>query len=182
MSKWESKRLILQTLPADFYYQLDSGEVPNWEKLGVSNPYKHLEVGNSPIKHRIPRIEKDPSFIEIGLLIASEKSSGEIIGSSGFHDFPDSEGVIEIGFGVVAEQRNKGFGMEILFSMWSMILETQPVKIFRYTVSPNNLPSMHIINKLDFNLVGEQIDEEDGLELIYEKAATELNLPEIKKV
>ena len=38
----------------------------------------------------------------------------------------------------------------------------------RYTVSPENLVSLHIIKKLNFNLIGEQIDEKDGLELIYE--------------
>jgi ribosomal-protein-alanine N-acetyltransferase len=42
------------------------------------------------------------------------------------------------------------------------------VKILRYTVSPDNEASMHIIKKLGFDLVGEQIDDEDGLELIYE--------------
>jgi hypothetical protein len=32
---------------------------------------------------------------------------------------------------------------------------------------------MHIINKLGFTKVGEQMDPEDGLELIFEKTAAE---------
>jgi RimJ/RimL family protein N-acetyltransferase len=54
--------------------------------------------------------------------------------------------------------------------MWDFIGKRSDVKVLRYTVSPDNAPSMHIIKSLNFELVGEQIDEEDGLELIYEKA------------
>jgi RimJ/RimL family protein N-acetyltransferase len=42
------------------------------------------------------------------------------------------------------------------------------VKLLRYTVSPHNEPSIAIITKFGFPLIGEQMDEEDGLELIYE--------------
>ncbi len=55
--------------------------------------------------------------------------------------------------------------------MWSEIVKRPDVKILRYTVSPTNEPSMHIIKSFGFALVGEQIDEEDGLELIYEISA-----------
>jgi RimJ/RimL family protein N-acetyltransferase len=81
--------------------------------------------------------------------------------------------MIEIGFGIVPEFQNRGFGKELLHGMWQMILKSPDVKTLRYTVSPENLPSMHIIKKLNFDLVGEQIDEEDGLELIYELSCEE---------
>jgi len=55
--------------------------------------------------------------------------------------------------------------------MWSWIVNDPQVKTLRYTVSPDNLVSLHIIKKLNFNLIGEQIDEKDGLELIYELSA-----------
>ena len=49
-----------------------------------------------------------------------------------------------------------------------LIAKRTDVKVLRYTVSPDNEASMHIIKKLGFEQVGEQIDEEDGLELIFE--------------
>ena len=55
--------------------------------------------------------------------------------------------------------------------MWSWIVNDPQVKTLRYTVSPDNLVSLHIIKNLNFNLIGEQIDEKDGLELIYELSA-----------
>ena len=52
--------------------------------------------------------------------------------------------------------------------MWSWIVNDPQVKTLRYTVSPDNLVSQHIIKNLGFKLVGEQMDERDGLEQIYE--------------
>jgi RimJ/RimL family protein N-acetyltransferase len=93
----------------------------------------------------------------------------EIIGSAGFHNLPDENGMIEIGFGIDPTFQNKGYGKQLLHGMWNWVLKDQRVKTLRYTVSPDNLVSQHIIKKLGFNLVGEQIDDEDGLEEIYEK-------------
>ena len=52
--------------------------------------------------------------------------------------------------------------------MWKAISSRPDVKSLRYTVSPENEASMHIIKKLGFEQIGEQIDDEDGLELIFE--------------
>ena len=51
-----------------------------------------------------------------------------------------------------------------------MISKRHDVRILRYTVSPDNAPSLHIIRKMGFDLKGEQVDPEDGLELIFEKS------------
>lgn len=171
MAHFETERLICKPLSLLDYAAFEAGEEPVWD--GFSNPYKHLIAGPSPLIHRIPRVKTDPSFAEIGLVLAIEKSQKIIIGSAGFHDQPDENGMIEIGFGIVPEYQNQGFGKELLHGMWKMILQNPQVKTLRYTVSPENEPSMHIIKKLNFNLVGEQIDEEDGLELIYELSADE---------
>jgi RimJ/RimL family protein N-acetyltransferase len=42
------------------------------------------------------------------------------------------------------------------------------VKTLRYTVSPENLPSIAVIKYFGFDFKGQQIDEEDGPEDIYE--------------
>jgi RimJ/RimL family protein N-acetyltransferase len=76
--------------------------------------------------------------------------------------------MIEIGFGIVSVFQNQGFGKELLLGMWKMITARPDVRTLRYTVSPDNEASLHIIRKLRFALAGEQMDEEDGLELIYE--------------
>ncbi len=168
MYLFETDRLRCYSLSISDYAAFEAGVEPNWE--GFTNPYKHLIKGPSPLAFRIPRVKKDPSFADIGLILAVNKSSNEVIGSAGFHDFPDDNGMIEIGFGIVPQMQNQGFGKELLMGMWLMISKRPDVKILRYTVAPDNEPSMHIINNLGFDKVGEQIDPEDGLELIFEKS------------
>jgi RimJ/RimL family protein N-acetyltransferase len=166
MHLFDTDRLRCYSLSISNYAAFEAGDEPNWEVF--TNPYKHLVEGPSPLAFRIPRVKKNPSFADIGLILAVNKSSNELIGSAGFHDFPDENGMIEIGFGIVPEMQNQGFGKELLIGMWKMICNRADVKILRYTVAPDNGPSIHIINNLGFDKVGEQMDPEDGLELIYE--------------
>ena len=161
---FETKRLLCRSLSIAEYAEFEKGKEPKWN--GFTNPYKHLVEGPSPLRHRIPRVKKDSEFAEIGLVLAI--AEGEVVGSAGFHDYPDENGMIEIGFGIVPEKQRQGYGLELLHGMWHEIANRKDVKILRYTVSPDNEASMHIINKLGFEQVGEQIDEEDGLELIFE--------------
>ena len=162
--KFSTARLTCLSLSLADYADFEAGLEPKWN--GFTNPYKHLVEGPSPLIHRIPRVKRDPAFADIGLVLGIFQN--EIVGSAGFHDFPDDQGMIEIGFGIVPQKQREGFGTELLHGMWKEISKRSDVKILRYTVSPENAASMHIIKKLNFALVGEQIDEEDGLELIFE--------------
>jgi len=100
--------------------------------------------------------------------VAVLKKDPIIIATAGFHSLPNENGMIEIGFGVDNKFQNSGYGQEILRGMWDWVINDPNVKTLRYTVSPKNLPSVHIINKFKFKLIGQQIDDEDGPEDIYE--------------
>jgi RimJ/RimL family protein N-acetyltransferase len=163
---FETDRLTCYALTVEDYASFASGIEPIWS--GFTNPHRHLIEGPSPMAHRIPRVAANPEFADIAIVLAVLKSSNEVIGSAGFHDLPDAHGMIEIGFGIVYVMQNQGFGKELLHGMWKMITQRRDIQTLRYTVSPDNEPSFHIIRKLGFALVGEQIDEEDGVELIYE--------------
>ena len=167
-ASFETERLFGIPLSVENYASFEKNEEPKWEV--ITNPYRHLIEAPSPLPHRIPKVKANPAFAEIGIILGVLKSTKEIIGSAGFHNFPDPNGMIEIGFGIVDEKQNNGFGTEFLLGMWRMICMRPDVKILRYTVSPENAASMHIISKLKFKQTGEQIDPEDGLELIFEKS------------
>ena len=165
----ETNRLHCRPLTLQEYSIFELGQEPKW--VDLLNPHRHLVEGPNPLSHRLLRVKKDPSFAEIGLVLAIEKESKELVGSAGFHDFPNEVGMIEIGFGIVPERQNRGFGQELLLGMWKAISARNDVKVLRYTVAPDNAPSLHIINKLGFTQVGQQMDPEDGLELIFEKSS-----------
>jgi RimJ/RimL family protein N-acetyltransferase len=166
---FETERLLCHSLSLQDYSDFENGRQPDWSQF--SNPYNHLLEGPTPLPYRIPRVKLNPEFAEIAIVLAIEKATKEIVGSAGFHDFPNEDGMIEIGFGIVSEKQNQGYGKELLHGMWGEIVKRPDVRTLRYTVSPTNLSSMHIIKSSGFALVGEQMDEGDGLELIFEMSS-----------
>lgn len=101
------------------------------------------------------------------------KQTGEQIGLISFHAPPDDRGMIEVGFGIDVEYQNQGYGTEALAAMFDFAAREPEVKVLRYTVSASNIPSMIVIAKFGFRHVGQQIDEEDGPEEIFEISAKE---------
>jgi RimJ/RimL family protein N-acetyltransferase len=121
-------------------------------------------------------VRKNPEVAKYLLRVAVLKQSMVVVGSAGFHNLPDENGMIEIGFGVDPAFQNKGYGKQILHGMWGWVVNEPGVKTLRYTVSPSNLISKQIIQKLEFKLVGEQMDDIDGVEEIYELSTNDYKL------
>ena len=171
MTTFETARLRCQSLTLEDYATFDTGEKPNW--VGFTNPDNHLMEEPTPLRFRIPRVKASPEFAEIAIILAISKETNEVVGSAGFHDFPDEKGMIEIGYGIVPRMQNQGLGKELLIGMWKLICARDDVKILRYTASPDNAPSLQIVRKLGFTEIGVQIDPEDGPELIFEMSKEE---------
>ncbi len=174
----ESDRLLLYTvLPAEYeLLEIDRTHPNLWIDRGFIDPNKHFLIGPDPIKHRLPRVRQYPQWAKYLLRMAVLKDEQIVIGSAGFHTAPDSDGMIEIGFSVDKPYQGKGYGQEILHGMWGWVVGDPLVKTLRYTVSPNNTISQHIIKKFDFKHNGQQIDKEGGVEDIYELAISEYKL------
>jgi len=96
------------------------------------------------------------------------KNTDERVGQISFHLPPDENGMIEVGLDVEEKYRGNGFAKEALLTFWLWACEQPEVKVLRYTVSATNHPSMRIIQRFGFTHVGQQIDEEDGPEEIFE--------------
>ena len=79
--------------------------------------------------------------------------------------------MIEIGLGIESDYQNQGFAREALLGMWRWAITFLEVRTLRYTVSPENAPSISVINYFGFELKGQQMDEIDGPENIYEMSA-----------
>jgi [ribosomal protein S5]-alanine N-acetyltransferase len=142
-----------------------------------TNPHNELTHEHSgPLRWRVPQVKADPTTNKWFVRWIVIRESKEIVGSISFHAPPDEVGMVEIGFGISELCRNQGFGKEALLGMWAWVIDQPGVTTLRYTVSATNGPSMSIINALGFAHVGQQIDEEDGPEEIYEMSTSEFRL------
>jgi RimJ/RimL family protein N-acetyltransferase len=78
--------------------------------------------------------------------------------------------MVEIGYTIVPSRRRQGFASEAAAGMWGWAAR-HGARVLRASISPDNEPSLALIHKAGFVEVGSQIDEIDGLELIFEKLA-----------
>ncbi|WP_036507952.1 GNAT family N-acetyltransferase [Nocardioides sp. URHA0020] len=90
------------------------------------------------------------------------------VGQSGFHAAPDVDGMVEVGYGVDPAYRRRGYARAALEIAIMRAQDDPDVRTLRATISPDNEASLALIRQYPFVHNGEQWDEEDGLELIYE--------------
>lgn len=169
------KRIELHHLSArrliDLYNGADAGEMSR--NRPYSNPYGVLSEQEPPIMWRAPQVERDPSTNKWFIRWIILRETSEIIGSTSFHAPPDERGMLEIGLGLHEKFHRQGFGFEAVMGMWKWAATQPGVRIFRYTVSPDNVASVALVRKCGFSRVGQQIDEIDGPEDIYEMTVEE---------
>ena len=132
------------------------------DKAEISNPHRVLVDFQGPLHWRVPQVKEDASCNKWFVRFIVQKNSREVIGSTSFHGIPDENGMIEIGLGIESDFQNQGFAKEALMGMWKWALKQPGVKSFRYTVSPENTPSIKVVEHFGFPFMGVQIDEEDG--------------------
>jgi ribosomal-protein-alanine N-acetyltransferase len=97
-----------------------------------------------------------------------DDDTGVVVGAAGFHAAPDADGMVEVGYGIDPEFRRRGYARAALLLMIDRARSDPAAHVFRVTVSPDNTASLGLAAQLPFVEVGEQWDEEDGLETIFE--------------
>ena len=139
--------------------------------LGYDDPDDVLHPERSPLLFRVRQVSDDPSVNPWLLRLAVDRATGTIVGLVNFHDRPDAEGRLEIGYRVLPAYRRRGYAREMATTMWSYAATHPEVRTLVASVAPDNAPSRAIVEGAGFVHVGEQDDPEDGLERVYELPA-----------
>lgn len=93
------------------------------------------------------------------------------VGRAGYHGPPDPSGMVEIGYAVDPAYRRRGYARAALEALLARAADEPEVRTVRVTISPDNVASLRLASQYGFTEVGEQWDDEDGLEIIYEVPA-----------
>lgn len=94
------------------------------------------------------------------------------VGRAGFHGPPDEGGMVEIGYSVDPAYRRRGYARAAFEALLARAEREPSVRVVRVSISPDNHASMAVVAPFGFTKVGEQWDDEDGLEFVYERSAT----------
>lgn len=121
---------------------------------------------------RSEQVEQDPDSAAWVTGVIWDERQQVAVGRAGYHGPPDQSGMVEIGYAVDPAYRRRGYARAALEALLQRAAHEPQVKTVRVTISPGNTASYALASQYGFVEVGEQRDEGDGLEIIYEVAAS----------
>ncbi|MFJ8547384.1 GNAT family N-acetyltransferase [Streptomyces sp. NPDC093586] len=117
---------------------------------------------------RLDQMAADPGHARWMVRQAVVGDQGLVVGHAGFHGPPDEVGMVEIGYSVAPDFRRQGYARSTLIELLRRAAAERAVTTVRASISPDNVASLATISGFGFVQVGEQWDEEDGRELVFE--------------
>jgi ribosomal-protein-alanine N-acetyltransferase len=162
-------RLALIALPGPVIEDvLREGTQAFREHVGVDYPPEWPSESRHVLELRRDQIREGDDHRWL-IRAAVRRTEPVMIGRVGFHAPPDANGVIEIGYEIDAHRRRQGYGLECATHMIHAAEQLGCVSAVRASIAPDNEPSLRMAKRLGFRRIGEQIDEIDGLEFVFER-------------
>jgi RimJ/RimL family protein N-acetyltransferase len=99
-------------------------------------------------------------------IVLRDAASRPMVGHVGYHG-PPHDGCVEMGYTIFPAHRGHGYATEAVTGLMDAA-RARGVSRFVLSIAPGNAPSLAIARKLGFKRTGQHIDEEDGLEYVFE--------------
>lgn len=136
---------------------------------GARIPPAWVEQAAGYLQLRLGELQADPARQRwLDRLIVLRDEERPLVGHVGFHGPPDDRGVLEVGYRVLETYRSRGMAGEAVKGLLDWAWRDAGVTTFRASIAPQNGPSLRLAGRLGFQVVGRQVDEEDGEELVFE--------------
>jgi len=119
------------------------------------------------LKVQLSRIEQMPQGQAWMVRLVRLQQSGAVIGSIGFHGPPALVGRAEMGYTIFEPWRRQGYALEGARALLDWAARQGAPSVF-LSIGRGNAASLAIARRLGFRQVGEQEDEVDGRELVFE--------------
>ncbi|TQV93786.1 acetyltransferase gnat family protein [Cordyceps javanica] len=133
-------------------------------------PYIASDECGGVWRRRAAQIRDRPGDAAWVTRLVVDARTGVLVGRAGFHGPPDERGMVEVGYSVDPLHRRRGHARAALRVMLDVAAGDARVRVVRASVRPGNLASMGVLGRYGFEVVGEQWDDEDGLEKVLEVA------------
>ena len=152
-------RLALVPMSAAVMQAVLSSDWPSAESLiGAPFPDEWRGDGWQWLQPRLEESRQSTMAVAWGTRLA-RLSDGRpirdepVIAEVGFHGLPDSDGWVEIGYRVIASHRRQGLAHEAAASLIAWAFD-QGVRGVHASISPTNVASRRVLDRLGFDEVG----------------------------
>jgi len=170
-----SDRLDLIPLtPAFLQASLQCDSITAEALLGLAIPAEWFEEKRL-IQIRLKDLHHDPALQPWLLRAIGLRHQRVMVGHIGFHTQPGADylrelapGGVEYGYTVFTAFRRQGYAHEACEALMRWANQNHQVNRFVVSIRPDNIPSRRLAEGFGFKQIGSHMDEEDGLEDIYE--------------
>lgn len=161
---------LVQLSPAVMQALVDGDLGRASEEAGV--PLTPFTVGESWLwTLRLADFAERPEAVDWVARAAVDEETGQVVGHAGFHGPPDERGMVELAYTTDPDFRRQGYARAMLEALLEWAAKAPDVHIVRASIRPDNAASLATLAGHGFAQVGDQWDEEDGLELLFERPA-----------
>ena len=168
----ETQRLTLQPYTPDQLLALREGPSEFEESIGVraGAGLRDFFVSDDVSPQWVEKLRRavgaDPWVFGFAVIHREEQC---VIGAASFKGPPDDDGVVEIAYGIVPAYQGQGYATEAASALVAFAVERVDVRMIRAHTMPDGNASMRVLVKSGFQLVGDVVDEEDGLVCRWER-------------
>lgn len=124
----------------------------------------------------VDAIRANPEFRLWGDRVMIRKSDRRVVGSVVFHGGPDSDGIVEVGYGVESDLQRQGFATEGTRAAVEWALSQPSVNVVRACTPSWHLASRRVLERCGMFLAGSHDHDMLGELLEYERRATAATL------
>jgi RimJ/RimL family protein N-acetyltransferase len=146
---------LIETDDDDFAWMLDGATKRTELRLPPGG------VDDRPVLELLRRVSTDlrRSHFHGSWMIAVD---GEVVGLCGCKSPPNSEGVVEIGYGVAAARRGLGYATRAVAALLEAVAQDTSVRCVVAETSVANVASQRVLESNGFVRAGERTDAMDG--------------------
>ena len=158
--------ITIVQLSAEVLADLARGEAPD-SPVALSDYLLGKECRGTWARRAIQVLDH-PDDLDWVTGVVWDEAAGVAVGRAGFHAAPDETGTVEVGYAIDPGLRRRGYATAALEVMLDRARRTPEVTRVLASVSPTNDASLAMVGRAGFVRIGEQIDDEDGLEWVFE--------------
>lgn len=167
-------RLILRLLGEKVTHAcLASDLATAQDLLGATIPEEFLTKVSS-LEYDLRQLQHDPGYSPWASRAIILPGEMKMMGLIRFHGSPDPhaakpymQDAVELGYRIFSSERRKGYAREAIMGVMNWAMEHYHMHRFIASVSPENIPSLALVQSLGFMKVDEVMDETDGIEHVF---------------
>ncbi len=154
INKLKTERLLLIPFTIQFCEHVMKGDFSILDKMNLR---KGKSWPDNDVIETLPKVisnlskVKSPTGFESWMIV--KKDTMEIIGDAGFKGFNSKLGSIDLGYGIIYEERHKGYAQEAATALVDWALSQEIVKEITANCLVDNVASMNLLKKLTFTAI-----------------------------